>query len=297
MDLMEYQAKELFAKHGVATTLGIVVDHARRRPRAAAEELGWLRGQGPGQGGRPRQGRRREARQDPRRGRSSTRRTSSAWRSRGSPSTGCWSPRRPRRWRSTTSPSCSTAPTAQYLCIASVEGGVEIEEVAKTNPDAVKQISIDPRRRCRRRRRPREIVDGGRLPRGGLRAGGHDDRGAVRRSSSRRTPPSSRSTRWRGWPATGSRRSTARSRSTTTPTFRHADHAPFEVTRTSRPARGQGQGEGPQLRQARRRGRDHRQRRGPGHVDPRRRGVRRRAARRREAGELPRHRRRRQRRR
>src|SRR3954470_19473081 len=32
----------------------------------------------------------------------------------------------------------------QYLCIASVEGGVEIEEVAKTNPDAVKQIAVDP---------------------------------------------------------------------------------------------------------------------------------------------------------
>jgi succinyl-CoA synthetase beta subunit len=31
-----------------------------------------------------------------------------------------------------------------YLCIASVEGGVEIEEVAKTNPDAVKKIAIDP---------------------------------------------------------------------------------------------------------------------------------------------------------
>ena len=30
-----------------------------------------------------------------------------------------------------------------YLCIASVEGGVEIEEVAKTNPDAVKKIPID----------------------------------------------------------------------------------------------------------------------------------------------------------
>ena len=30
-----------------------------------------------------------------------------------------------------------------YLCIASVEGGVEIEEVAKTNPDAVKMIPID----------------------------------------------------------------------------------------------------------------------------------------------------------
>jgi succinyl-CoA synthetase beta subunit len=31
----------------------------------------------------------------------------------------------------------------QYLCIASVEGGVEIEEVAKTNPEAVRQIPID----------------------------------------------------------------------------------------------------------------------------------------------------------
>ncbi len=30
-----------------------------------------------------------------------------------------------------------------YLCIASVEGGVEIEEVAKTNPDAVRQTPID----------------------------------------------------------------------------------------------------------------------------------------------------------
>ena len=32
----------------------------------------------------------------------------------------------------------------QYLCIASVEGGVEIEEVAKTNPEAVRKIDIDP---------------------------------------------------------------------------------------------------------------------------------------------------------
>ena len=32
----------------------------------------------------------------------------------------------------------------RYLCIASVEGGVEIEEVARTNPDAVKQIPITP---------------------------------------------------------------------------------------------------------------------------------------------------------
>jgi succinyl-CoA synthetase beta subunit len=32
-----------------------------------------------------------------------------------------------------------------YLCIASVEGGVEIEEVARTNPDAVKKIPVDAR--------------------------------------------------------------------------------------------------------------------------------------------------------
>jgi succinyl-CoA synthetase beta subunit len=32
-----------------------------------------------------------------------------------------------------------------HLCIASVEGGVEIEEVARTNPQAVKQIPVDPR--------------------------------------------------------------------------------------------------------------------------------------------------------
>jgi succinyl-CoA synthetase beta subunit len=31
-----------------------------------------------------------------------------------------------------------------YLCVASVEGGVEIEEVARTNPDAVAKVSIDP---------------------------------------------------------------------------------------------------------------------------------------------------------
>ena len=31
-----------------------------------------------------------------------------------------------------------------YLCIASVEGGVEIEEVARTNPDAVAKVAIDP---------------------------------------------------------------------------------------------------------------------------------------------------------
>jgi hypothetical protein len=61
--------------------------------------------------------------------------------------------------------------------------------------------------------------------------------------------------------------------------FRHPDHEAFETDATTRSRRGQG--EGPQLRQARRRGRHHRQRRRAGHVHPRRRRLRRRGARRR----------------
>ena len=38
MDLMEYQAKELFAKHGVKTTLGVVVT-TPEEARAAAEDI------------------------------------------------------------------------------------------------------------------------------------------------------------------------------------------------------------------------------------------------------------------
>ena len=39
MDLMEFQAKELFAKHGVTTTLGVVVETAEEA-KAAAEQMG-----------------------------------------------------------------------------------------------------------------------------------------------------------------------------------------------------------------------------------------------------------------
>ena len=57
--------------------------------------------------------------------------------------------------------------------------------------------------------------------------------------------------------------------------FRHPDHAAFEIKDETDPLEAKAKDEGPQLRQARRRGRHHRQRRGPGHVDPRRRRVRR----------------------
>jgi succinyl-CoA synthetase beta subunit len=50
-----------------------------------------------------------------------------------------------------------------YLCIASVEGGVEIEEVAHTNPDAIARISIDPATGVDDDK-AREIVDEARFP-------------------------------------------------------------------------------------------------------------------------------------
>ena len=58
--------------------------------------------------------------------------------------------------------------------------------------------------------------------------------------------------------------------------FRHPGHADLVDERTENPLEAKAKAKEPQLRQARRRsGRHHRQRRGPGDVDPRRRRVRR----------------------
>ncbi len=57
--------------------------------------------------------------------------------------------------------------------------------------------------------------------------------------------------------------------------FRQPEHEALEDKDAANSARGCRQGQEPQLRQARRRGRHHRQRRRPGHVDPGRRRVRR----------------------
>jgi succinyl-CoA synthetase beta subunit len=140
---MEYQAKELFAKHGVATTLGTVVETAEEAKAAAEQSRRRDRRQGAGQGRRPRQGRRRQARQDPGRG----------VRARDEhPRPGDQGPPVNRVLVTPATPPeeeyyfsfLLDRSNRQYLCIASVEGGVEIEEVAKTNPDAVKKIAIDP---------------------------------------------------------------------------------------------------------------------------------------------------------
>jgi succinyl-CoA synthetase beta subunit len=140
---MEYQAKELFAKHGVPVTLGVVVDNPEDAA-PAAERLGGRvvvkaqvkvggRGKAGGvklaEGAEDAVGKARDILGMVIKGHTVHR--------------------------------VLVAPTAdikaeyyfsylvdraarQYLCIASTEGGVEIEVVAHENPDAVAKVGIDP---------------------------------------------------------------------------------------------------------------------------------------------------------
>jgi succinyl-CoA synthetase beta subunit len=138
---MEYQAKELFAKHGVPVTLGIVVDKAEDA-RAAAEQLGvvvvkaQVKAGGRGKAGGVKLAKTPEEA------------VQHAQAILGMEIKGLTVN------RVLIAPAASIVEeyyfsflldrsNRSYLCIASVEGGVEIEEVAKTNPDAVKQIPID----------------------------------------------------------------------------------------------------------------------------------------------------------
>ncbi len=139
---MEYQAKELFAKHGVATTLGVVVE-TPEAAKAAAEELGGVtvvKAQVKA-GGRGKAGGVKLAK-------TADEAFEHASNILGMEIKGLTVN------RVLVTP--ATPPVEEYyfsflldranrghLCIASVEGGVEIEEVAKTNPEAVRQIRID----------------------------------------------------------------------------------------------------------------------------------------------------------
>jgi succinyl-CoA synthetase beta subunit len=140
---MEYQAKELFAKHGVPVTLGIVVERPEDA-RAAAAELGGrvvVKAQVK-TGGRGKAGGVKLA-ENP------DQAVARASEILGMDIKGHLVKR------------VLIAPTADiaeeyyfsflvdradraYLCIASTEGGVEIEVVAQTNPDAIAKVSIDP---------------------------------------------------------------------------------------------------------------------------------------------------------
>ena len=139
---MEYQAKELFAKHGVTTTLGTVVQ-TPEEAKAAAEQIGGVtvvKAQVKA-GGRGKAGGVKIAKTPDEAFEHAT--NILALEIKGLPVN-----------RVLVTP--ATPPIEEYyfsflldrsnrsyLCIASVEGGVEIEEVAKTNPDAVRKIPID----------------------------------------------------------------------------------------------------------------------------------------------------------
>ena len=143
MDLMEYQAKELFAKHGVPVTLGKTVETAEDA-KAAAEEIGGVvvvkaqvKAGGRGKAGGVKLAKTpAEAEEHARNILGMEIKGLTVNRVLVVPAESIqeeyyFSFLLDRANRS-------------YLCIASVEGGVEIEEVAKTNPDAVKKIAVDP---------------------------------------------------------------------------------------------------------------------------------------------------------
>lgn len=139
---MEYQAKELFAKHDVPVTLGIVA-HTPDEAQAAAEQLGVVVVKAQVKaGGRGKAGGVKLAK------------TPEEARTHAEAILGM-EIKGLRVNRVLIAPAASIEEeyyfsflldraNRRYLCIASVEGGVEIEEVAKTNPDAVRQIPIDP---------------------------------------------------------------------------------------------------------------------------------------------------------
>src|SRR4029453_12847117 len=141
VDLLLYQAKEVFAKHGVPSTFGGVVT-TPEEARPAAEKLGFcvVKAQVKA-GGRGKAGGVKLAK-------TPDEAFEHASNILGMEIKGL------RVNRVLITP--ATPPVEEYyfsflldranrshLCIVSVEGGVEIEEVAKTNPDAVRKIPVD----------------------------------------------------------------------------------------------------------------------------------------------------------
>ena len=160
-----------------------------------------------------------------------------------------------------------------FLAMASVEGGVEIEQVAKDNPEALAMIRVDALEGCPPEK-AREIVAAAKFPADVADAVAdvlvklwvvlvEEDATLVE------VNPLVKTTDGRVLALDGKVSLDENAH------FRHASHADLVDTASDRPHRAARQGVRPQLRQARRRGRDHRQRRRPGHVHPGRRGLRR----------------------
>ncbi len=143
MDLMEYQAKELFAKHDVPVTVGTVVEKAEDAADAARAQGGRVVVKAQVKtGGRGKAGGVKLA-ENPEEAVAKARDILGM------------------DIKGHTVHRVLVAPAADiadeyyfsfvvdrtnrgYLCIASVEGGVEIEEIAHTKPEAVAKIPVDP---------------------------------------------------------------------------------------------------------------------------------------------------------
>jgi succinyl-CoA synthetase beta subunit len=143
VDLMEYQAKELFARHGVPVTLGRVIEDPAEAADAAAELGGRVVVKAQVKtGGRGKAGGVKLAA-------TPEEAVTTAGEILGMDIKGH------TVHRVLLAPAADIADeyyfsflvdraNREYLCIASTEGGVEIEEVARTNPDAIAKVSIDP---------------------------------------------------------------------------------------------------------------------------------------------------------
>ncbi|MFC5176022.1 ADP-forming succinate--CoA ligase subunit beta [Nocardioides taihuensis] len=162
MDLMEYQAKELFAKHGVPVTLGTVITEASDAAAAAEQNGGRVVVKAQVKiGGRGKAGGVKLA-QDPQDA------VAKAEEILGMDIKGH------TVRRVLIAPAADIAEeyyfsflldraNRNYLCIASIEGGVEIEVTAKENPDAVAKVAIDPQVGVDEAK-AREIVEATRFP-------------------------------------------------------------------------------------------------------------------------------------
>ncbi|GAA1114549.1 ADP-forming succinate--CoA ligase subunit beta [Kribbella jejuensis] len=143
MDLMEYQAKELFARHDVPVTLGRVIEDPADAADAARELGGRVVVKAQVlTGGRGKAGGVKLAA------------TPDEAVARAGEILGMDIKGHTVR-RVLIAPAADIAEeyyfsllvdraNREYLCIASTEGGVEIEEIARSNPDAIAKIPIDP---------------------------------------------------------------------------------------------------------------------------------------------------------
>ena len=286
VDLLEYQGKQLFAKHGVPVPEGrhaTTVDEAV----AAAEEVGYpcvVKAQ-VRIGGRGKAGGIKVAKTATRR--ASTPRRSSAWTSAGFTVHEVWVEQASDIDAEYYASIILDRSEKKLLAMLSRMGGMDVEEIAETDPDGARQaphragegLTAEVAAASSRSTRgiDEDVTDQVaellvKLARRRARRGRDADRGQP--ADRHRRPPASS-------------RSTPRSTIDSNASFRHDELAELADTLRRGPAGGDGEGEGPHLRQARRQHRHPRQRRRPLHVDARRRRPGRRQAR-----ELPRRRRR-----